>query len=212
MTTPEPADRVLARASLADGDPTAWFDRLYTAAARGEAEVPWTRGKPNADLAAWVRPGEGRRALVVGSALGDDAELLSAHGWAVTAFDVAPTAVEAARARFPESPVDYVVADLLNPPGEWARAFDLVVEIINIQAMPREFRSAAVTSLASVLAPGGTAIVSEVAEENQDMANWQGPPWPFSRAEIESVAQDGVRLVSLETIREGDRYWATFTR
>ncbi|MGW3962738.1 class I SAM-dependent methyltransferase [Amycolatopsis sp. NPDC005003] len=212
MTTPEPADRVLARASLAEGNPTAWFDRLYTAAARGEAEVPWTRGKPNADLAARVRPGEGRRALVVGSALGDDAELLSAHGWAVTAFDVAPTAVEAARARFPESTVDYVVADLLHPPGEWHHAFDLVVEIINIQAMPRDFRAAAVKSLAGFLAAGGTAFVSEVAEENQDMAHWQGPPWPFSRAEIESVAQDGVRLVNLETIHDGNRYWATFTR
>ncbi|MGK3202170.1 class I SAM-dependent methyltransferase [Amycolatopsis sp. MEPSY49] len=210
MTTPEPADRVLSRASLADGSPTRWFDELYTAAARGEAEVPWTRGAPNADLADWVEPGEGRRALVVGSALGDDSELLSAAGWAVTGFDVAPAAVEAARARFPQSTVDYVVADLLKPPGEWHQAFDLVVEIINIQAMPREFRAAAITSLAGFLAPGGTMLVSEVAEEN--VAPEPGPPWPFSRAEIESVAQDGVKLVGLETIRDGARYWAEFTR
>ncbi|WIV55008.1 class I SAM-dependent methyltransferase [Amycolatopsis nalaikhensis] len=212
MTTPDPADRVLARASLAEGSPTAWFDQLYTAAARGEAEVPWTRGAPNSDLAAWITPGEGRRALVVGSALGDDAELLASRGWAVTAFDVAPTAVEAARARFPESTVDYVVADLLHPPADWHHAFDLVVEIINIQAMPRDFRPAAIASLAGFLAPGGTAVVSEVAEESTDAEHWEGPPWPFSRAEIESVAQDGVRLVSLETVREGTRYWATFTR
>ncbi|MGW5723088.1 class I SAM-dependent methyltransferase [Amycolatopsis sp. NPDC003865] len=210
MTTPEPADRVLSRASLADGSPTRWFDELYTAAARGEAEVPWTRGAPNADLADWVEPGEGRRALVVGSALGDDSELLAAAGWTVTGFDVAPAAVEAARARFPESRVDYVVADLLKPPGEWHHAFDLVVEIINIQAMPRDFRAAAITSLAGFLAPGGTMLVSEVAEEN--VAPEPGPPWPFSRAEIESVAQDGVKLVGLETIRDGARYWAEFTR
>ncbi|HEY3469067.1 MAG TPA: class I SAM-dependent methyltransferase, partial [Amycolatopsis sp.] len=189
MTTPDPADRVLARASLAEGSPTAWFDQLYTAAARGEAEVPWTRGAPNSDLAAWITPGEGRRALVVGSALGDDAELLASRGWAVTAFDVAPTAVEAARARFPESTVDYVVADLLHPPADWHHAFDLVVEIINIQAMPRDFRPAAIASLAGFLAPGGTAVVSEVAEESTDAEHWEGPPWPFSRAEIESVAQ-----------------------
>lgn len=210
--TPDPADRVLARASLAEGNPTGWFEQLYTAAARGEAEVPWTRGAPNVDLAAWIHPGEGRRALVVGSALGDDSELLASAGWAVTAFDVAPSAVEAARARFPESGVDYVVADLLKPPGEWHHAFDLVVEIMNIQAMPRDFRPAALTSLAGFLAPGGTAIVSEVAEENFDMETWQSPPWPFSRAEVESVAQDGVTLVSLERIRDGARHWATFTR
>jgi 2-polyprenyl-3-methyl-5-hydroxy-6-metoxy-1,4-benzoquinol methylase len=212
MTTPDPADRVLARASLAEGHPTRWFDELYTAASRGEAELPWARNVPNVELAAWVRPGEGRRALVVGSALGDDAEHLASAGWAVTAFDVAPTAIEAARTRFPESTVDYVVADLLNPPGEWRQAFDLVVEIMNVQAMPRDFRPAAVASLAGFLAPGGTALVCEVAEESTDVETWQSPPWPFSRAEIASVAQDGVRLVSLETIREGARYWATFTR
>jgi SAM-dependent methyltransferase len=212
MTTPDPADRVLARASLAEGDPTGWFERLYTAAEQGDAALPWHRGKPNAELAEWAagHPGDGRRALVVGSALGDDAELLASAGWAVTAFDVAPTAVEGARARFPESTVDYVVADLLNPPGEWHHGFDLVVEIINIQAMPRAFRAAAIAALAGFLAPGGTALVSEVAEENTEPE--PGPPWPFSRAEIESVAQDGVRLLSLATIRDGARYWAEFTR
>jgi hypothetical protein len=215
MSTPDPtADRVLSRASLADGDPTRWFDQLYTAAEQGEAVVPWTRGQPQADLVTWAadHPGEGRRALVVGSALGDDSELLSAAGWAVTGFDVAPTAVKAARARFPESAVDYVVADLLNPPGEWHQAFDLVVEIMNIQAMPRDFRPAALTSLAGFVAPGGTALVSEVAEESTDVETWVSPPWPFNRAEIESVAQDGLRLVSLGTVRDGARYWATFTR
>src|SRR3954465_4931034 len=212
MTPPEPADRVLARASLAEGHPTRWFDELYTAASRGEAELPWARNVPNVELAGWLSPGEGRRALVVGSALGDDAELLASAGWAVTAFDVAPSAGEAARARFPESTVDYVVADLLEPPGEWHQAFDLVVEIINIQAMPRDFRPAALTSLAGFLALGGTMLVSEVAEENFDMPPGASPPWPFSRAEIESVAQDGVKLLSLETIRDGARYWAEFTR
>ena len=68
------------------------------------------------------------------------------------------------------------------------------------------------TSLAGFLAPGGTAIVCEVAEENLDMTTWMSPPWPFSREEIESVAQDGVKLLSLETIRDGARYWAEFTR
>jgi hypothetical protein len=215
MSTPDPtADRVLSRASLAEGNPTGWFDQLYTAAERGEALVPWTRGQPQSDLVTWAaeHPGEGRRALVVGSALGDDPEVLSAAGWAVTGFDVAPTAVKAARARFPESTVDYVVADLLKPPGKWHQAFDLVVEIMNIQAMPRDFRPAALTSLAGFVAPGGTAVVSEVAEESTDVETWVSPPWPFNRAEIESIAQDGLRLVTLGTVRDGARYWATFTR
>ena len=34
------------------------------------------------------------------------------------AFDISKSAIESARRRFPTSPVDFRVADLLNPPGE----------------------------------------------------------------------------------------------
>jgi hypothetical protein len=78
--------------------------------------------------------------------------------------------------------------------------------------MPRDFRPAALTSLAGFVAPGGTAVVSEVAEESTDVETWVSPPWPFSRAEIESIAQDGLRLVTVGTVRDGARHWATFTR
>ncbi|MFC4080371.1 class I SAM-dependent methyltransferase [Amycolatopsis samaneae] len=207
-------DATLAKAALAAGDPTGWFEPLYVAAESGDAVVPWARGEPNRELAAWAaaHPGDGRRALVVGSALGDDPELLAAAGYVTTGFDVAATAVAAARRRFPESTVDYQVADLLAPPPEWHHAFDLVVEIINVQAMPRDVRPKAVASVAGFLAPGGTALVSAVAEESIDTATWSGPPWPLSRAEVESFAQDGVRLVGIEPIRENTRWWAEFTR
>ena len=57
-------------------------------------------------------------------------------GFATTAFDIAETAVAIARRRFPGSRVDYRVADLLDPPAEWAQAFDLVLESITVQSMP----------------------------------------------------------------------------
>jgi 2-polyprenyl-3-methyl-5-hydroxy-6-metoxy-1,4-benzoquinol methylase len=99
---------------------TAWFEELYADAEAGRREVPWDRGGPNPFLEQWVfdRAGDGggRRALVIGTALGDDAELLAARGFAVTAFDIAPTAIERARRRFPSSSVEYVVADLLDLP------------------------------------------------------------------------------------------------
>ncbi|MFE0025960.1 class I SAM-dependent methyltransferase [Amycolatopsis sp. NPDC059021] len=205
-------DADLAKTALAAGDPTGWFEQLYTAAEKGEAVIPWARNEPNPELAAWAaaHPGDGRRALVVGSAFGDDPEVLAAAGYATTGFDVAATAVAAAQRRFPDSAVDYRVADLLAPPPEWHHAFDLVVEIINVQAMPRDVRPKAIASVAGFLAPGGTALVCEVAEESVDTAG--GPPWPLTRAEVESFAQDGVRLVSIEPIRDNTRWWAEFTR
>jgi threonine dehydrogenase-like Zn-dependent dehydrogenase len=142
---------------------TAWFEELYADAEAGRREVPWDRGGPNPFLEQWVVErdvrGEGRRALVVGTALGDDAEMLAGRGFAVTAFDVAPTAIEGARRRFPGSPVDYRVADLLDLPVEWVRAFDLVAEAITVQALPLSLRSRAIDAIASAVAPGGTLVV-----------------------------------------------------
>jgi hypothetical protein len=52
MSDPDAYTRELAAASLAEDDPTGWFERLYTEAARGEAVVPWDRGSPHQLLAA----------------------------------------------------------------------------------------------------------------------------------------------------------------
>src|SRR5437762_1609564 len=70
VSDPDAYTRKLAAASLAEHDPTGWFERLYTEAARGAAVVPWDRGSPHQLLVDWVereRPGgRGRRAVVVG--------------------------------------------------------------------------------------------------------------------------------------------------
>ena len=101
-------------------DPTGWFEPLYAAAERGEREVPWDRDEPRDLLVEWASgrglDGHGLGALVVGCGFGADAEYLSSLGFDVTAFDVAPTAVRGAQERHPGSSVDYVVADLLDPP------------------------------------------------------------------------------------------------
>src|SRR5689334_22637194 len=104
-----------------DDDPTAFFEQMYGAAAAGGPEPPWERGAPHPILEEWGHDleGAGRRALVVGSGLGNDAEFIAARGFDVVAFDVSPTAVQLARERNPGSPVDYVVADLLDLPAAW---------------------------------------------------------------------------------------------
>jgi SAM-dependent methyltransferase len=178
-----------------------WFDTLYTEADAGRAEVPWDREGPNKLFAQWAGEhrvrGDGRRALVVGSGLGSDSEYAASLGFATTGFDFAPAAIEEVRRRFPDSPVDYRVADLLDPPAEWAGAFDLVVESLTVQSLPRHFRAQAIDRVRRFVAPGGTLLViSGIADDWED-----GPdgPWPLTRAEIESFAADGLDLVRLET-------------
>jgi SAM-dependent methyltransferase len=186
-------------------DETVWFEQLYAAAETGDAQVPWFRGGPNPFLEQWVRErdlrGEGRRALVIGTALGDDAEMLAARGYAVTAFDIAPTAIARARRRFPDSPVDYRVADLLDLPAEWREAFDLVAEAITVQSLPLSLRDRAIDAIASTVAPGGTLIVVSGIHDGDGPR--EGPPWELTREELDRFERT-LRPVEVGVARIGD--------
>jgi SAM-dependent methyltransferase len=200
---------------VSEHEDTAWFERLYASAEAGEASVPWFRGGPNPFLEQWVREeagdGAGRRALVIGTALGDDAELLAARGFAVTAFDIAPTAIAGARRRFPASPVEYVVADLLDLPPEWRGAFDLVAEAITVQALPPSLRDRAIEAIASTVAPGGTLVVISGIHEGDGERD--GPPWPLTREELDRFGRSLRPVdVGVATIGAERRWRATYTR
>ena len=180
--------------------------------------VPWDREAPHPVLLEWGRrsepDGRGRRALVVGAGLGADAEYIAGFGFDTVAFDVAPTAVETARRRFPGSSVRYVVADLLDPPGEWRAAFDLVVESLTVQSLPDPPRAEAIAGVAAMVAPGGTLIVVATARDERS-GPVQGPPWPLTRAEIDAFATGDLEPVRIEEIRDDEappRWQAEFRR
>ena len=62
--------------------------------------------------------------------MGDDAEALAAIGFAVTAFDIAPTAISWCKQRFSQSAVTYIVEDLLRPNLLLDRQFDFILEYL----------------------------------------------------------------------------------
>jgi SAM-dependent methyltransferase len=192
--------RRFAAESLAVDDPTGWFERLYAAAAHGTAVVPWDRGAPNPMLVEWAQPRTadpcGRRAIVVGCGLGQDAEYVAGLGYDTTAFDVSATAVATARSRYPDSPVRYTTADLLDPPAEWRTAFDLVVETFTVQALPPAKHPRAIANVTRLVAPGGTLIVISAGRTAAHPA--AGPPWPLTRSEIGQYAVNGLRPVRIE--------------
>lgn len=203
------ADRLAGKA-IAAGDPTGWFERLYSAARRGEVAMPWDRAQPNRFLVSWTQgfEGAGRRALVVGCGLGVDAEYVAGLGFRTDAFDVAESAIRTARARYPDSPVRYRTADLLNPPAEWRGAFDLVVEFYTVQAMPVNVRARAIANVAAMVGPGGTLLACATARDEKDDSH-NGPPWPLARTEIEAFAAGELTRVRIENYRDpGDPGWA----
>jgi SAM-dependent methyltransferase len=201
----EPDTRRLAAASLAAGDPTGWFEQLYAEAGAGTAEVPWDVPRPSKLLAEWTRDaavtGAGRRALVVGCGLGRDAEFLAELGFATTAFDISATAVRTARERHPDSPVEYGVADLLDPPPQWRGGFELVLESNNVQALPKPVRDRAIANVGPLVAAGGTLLVLAAAATGMDT---DGPPWPLTRAEIDAFATPGLVPVRIEELSDAD--------
>lgn len=204
----------LAGESLAAGDPLGWFERLYAESASGEAIVPWDSRAPHPLLSEWAEAhadGKGR-ALVVGAGLGDDAEHLAGLGYDTVAFDVSESAVRLARERFPGSRVRYEVADLLRPPEEWRRAYDLVVEIMTVQALPEPLHAAATEAVAGFVGPGGTLLV--IATGREEGGPVFAPPWPLTPSEIAAFATDGLERGTVEDLRDGGRHrWrATFHR
>jgi SAM-dependent methyltransferase len=198
--------RRLAAESLAAGDATGWFERLYAEAEAGAAVVPWDRPQATPLLADWAArtgpDGRGRSAVVIGCGLGRDAEFVAGLGFATTAFDISATAVRVARERHPGSPVAYVVADLLDPPASWRHGFDLVVESNTVQALPRRLRDRATAAVAALVAPGGTLLV--LGAVPAAVAADDGPPWPLTRAEIDAFAGGGLAAASVEQVPTQD--------
>lgn len=179
--------RSLVAESIADGDPTGWFERLYAKAEAGEAVVPWADGEPNPNLVSWASglAGAGKRALVPGCGLGYDAEFLAALGFDVTAFDISPTGIEAAKRANPASAVHYQVADLTDLPPEWIGAFDLVMEAYTLQPLFGQVRAAAIASVHRAVAPGGTLlIIARATNETTPDRDPATMPWPLTHAEL----------------------------
>jgi len=172
----------LATDAAATGRPLDWFEQLYSEAADPE-DVPWAELAPNKWLVQQreLLAGSGR-ALVVGCGYGDDAAWLASHGWDVTAFDIAPSAVRVAGERFAGTGIDFVTADLLALPDEWRSAYDLVVEIFTLQVLPDEMRERAFAGLTAMLRPGGRLFVHCRLREPDDPRG--DFPWPLTLDEV----------------------------
>src|SRR6185437_9767402 len=202
--------RELAAEFIQKGDPVGWFEKLYQEAERGEATVPWNDLEPNPRLLDFwkTHPSEtaGKRALVIGSGFGDDAEQLAGWGFKTIGFDVAKTAIEAAKKRFPQTQVEYVVADLFDPPADWLRGFDFVLEIYTVQSFPAEMQSKAIEAISQFVAPGGLLLVIARGRAD-DEPEAQGPPWPLTRDAFNCFLRAGLREESFEDYAEPEPPW-----
>jgi SAM-dependent methyltransferase len=187
--------RQLAQEFAQRGDTTGWFEELYTQAQGNEHAIHWADMEVNPNFVRWLDrrnvEGTGRRALVVGCGLGDDAEELAHRGFEVVAFDIAPTAIAWCRQRFSQSPVEYVVADVFDLPSAWRGGFDFVLEAYTLQVLPAAVRSKAIARIAGLLAVDATLLVicrgRSADEPPGDL------PWPLTTEELGGFKGAGLR-------------------
>jgi SAM-dependent methyltransferase len=190
----------LAQRAYARNDPTGWFEELYRGAKGNELAIPWADLTVNPNLTSWIKKrqllGEGKTALVVGCGLGDDAEALANLGFVVVGFDISPTAIAWCQQRFPDSPVSYLVDDLLQPTKIINRNFDFILESYTLQALPASVRPQAMRNISQLLAPDGRLLVICRGRDITEPATKL--PYPLTKEELAYFEQLGLQQVNLE--------------
>jgi len=175
-------------------DPLGWFDSIYTEAEGDHNNVFWADLEASPYLLDWLEqspfPAQGKKAIVIGCGVGDDAEALSEVGYDVTAFDISPEAIRLCQNRYPETTVNYLVADLFDYPAEWTESFDLIYECNTIQVLPGKYRLQARDAMISLLAPDAHILVScrsRLKDKQKDDI-----PLPLDKEEIDGFVRCGL--------------------
>ncbi|WP_419764504.1 MAG: class I SAM-dependent methyltransferase [Arcobacter sp.] len=179
--------------------PLDWFDTIYKIANGDYKKVFWADLEPNPYLLDWIESHPIKKqkstAIVVGCGVGDDAEALSRFGFDVTAFDIAPTAIELCKKRYPNSKVNYLVANLFEYNNSWFQNFDLVYECNTIQVLPGAYRTKARSSISNLVKKDGYVLVSCRSREKNRQKD--DIPLPLDKNEIDQfVLSDGLKEIS----------------
>lgn len=201
--------RELAAEFAERGDSVGWFEAFYQEAGDDNEQIPWADLEPNKFFKSWADDvglkGNGRKALVVGCGLGDDAGYLNDLGFDVTAFDISPTAIEWAKRIHSATDIRFEVADLFEPPNAWIAAtnppataggtdkksgFEFVLEVYTIQPLPLEMRERVIDAIAAfVAADGELVVVTRGREDDEEPVEL---PWPLSRNDLSRFETHGL--------------------
>jgi len=171
--------------------PAAGWDSAYEAGSR----PPWDIGRPQP---AFVRLADGGllrgRVLDAGCGSGEHALLAAARGADVVGVDVSPHAIDRARRKAGERgiAVRFEVADALRL-GELGLTFDTVIDSGLFHVFDDADRARYVTSLASVLEPGGTCYLMCFSDRQPGTMG----PRRVSQEELRAAFSDGWAVASI---------------
>jgi len=196
--------RELAAGFAEKGDSFGWFDEFYKEAAGNNEQIPWADLEPNRFFKDWAErnnlKGNGRKALVVGCGLGDDAIYLDDLGFSVTAFDISSTAIEWAKRLHRERDIQFEIADLFQPFRGWLGGFEFVLEIYTIQPLPLEMRPGVIDAIASFVAPKGELVVVTRGRDDDEVP--AELPWPLSPKDLSKFEANGLLQTDFNEVFE----------
>ncbi|MDX8035942.1 class I SAM-dependent methyltransferase [Lentzea sp. BCCO 10_0856] len=184
------------------------------------AGVPWDIGAPQPVVVDWERAGRFRgHVLDAGCGTGDNAIFLASRGLRVTAVDIAPTAIETARARGIDSvsppsgeiegptpifsgrsdnsgSVEWVVGDS----AAFAGRFDTVLASALIHCVPAEQRPGLAAALRNAAVDGALLNLTSLAVEGSPFdvtepelrSALEGAGWEITRFERDVIVLTGV--------------------
>jgi methyl halide transferase len=159
-----------------------WNERYRT------GDTPWDKGTatPVLDemIARHPRIFSGK-AIVPGCGIGHDARRLASSGCGVTGVDIAPLAIDQAKAAEHREAVRFEVDDFLNPAPHHHGAYDLLWEHTCLCALPPALRSRYFASAAKVLKSGGMVAGVFFIDPEMDEGE-SGPPFGISELELEN--------------------------
>lgn len=155
------------------------------------------------------------RMAVLGCGRGYDALLFAAHGFEVSGFDFAPSAIAAATAQAEAigSTAKFHQQDIFALPTKFTDYFDYVLEHTCFCAINPEQRPAYVNSVHSLLRPAGELIGLFWTHTRPG-----GPPYGSTPAEIEQCFAPDFAMLSLEPVtnsvaaRQGEEHLGRFRR
>lgn len=171
----------------------AWFEELYSNSKGDASKIPWAQMQVNPYLDEYLKTNLPRgKALVVGCGLGDDAIALElANAESVTAIDLSKSAIAWCKDRHDGFETQFRVEDLFELSEDLIEGFDFVFEAYTIQAIPVEFRDKVITSIASLVKPGGHLLV--VSNGKADEETFPGPPWPLDKNQVRLFENKGMK-------------------
>jgi cyclopropane fatty-acyl-phospholipid synthase-like methyltransferase len=163
---------------------------------RDPTPAPWDIGRPQP---VFVRLADEHRLrgrlLDSGCGSGENTLLAAAGGADALGVDVAPTAIEQARRKAAERGVTarFEVGDVLDL-GQFGTGFDTIIDSGVFHVFDDGDRARYVTSLASVLRPGGTCYLTCFSEQQPGTEG----PRRVRQDELRAAFSDGWDVVGIE--------------